>query len=47
LNERAVPQEAILKNVGRIRAIAIGSDGDIYLALELGSQALIVRLARA
>jgi glucose/arabinose dehydrogenase len=46
LNEHAVLQEVILRNVGRIRAIAIGTDGDIYLALELRSQGLIVRIVR-
>ncbi len=45
-NGHAVLQEVILNNLGRIRAIAIGADGDIYLALELRSQGLIVRLVR-
>ena len=46
LNGHAVLQEVILNNLGRIRAIATGADGDIYLALELRSQGLIVRLVR-
>jgi glucose/arabinose dehydrogenase len=45
-NNHATLQEVILKDVGRIRAIAIGSSGDIYLALELRSEGLIVRLIR-
>jgi glucose/arabinose dehydrogenase len=37
-------RELILKNIGRIRGIATGPEGDLYLALELRLQGLIVRL---
>jgi aldose sugar dehydrogenase len=44
---QAVLQELILKDLGRIRALAVGPDGDLYLALELKQQGLIVRLVPA
>lgn len=43
-NDHAVLQELIIQKLGRIRGIAVGSDGYIYLALELGQQGAIVRL---
>ena len=43
----AVVQELLLKDIGRIRAITTGSDGNIYLALELKQQGLVVRLSPA
>ena len=33
LNEHAVLREVIVGNLGRIRGVAMGTDGDIYLAL--------------
>jgi glucose/arabinose dehydrogenase len=41
-----VLQELIAKDLGRIRGIAISQTGDIYLALELRAQGLIVRLRK-
>ena len=43
--QQAVVQELLLRDVGRIRAITTGSNGDIYLALELKQQGLVVRLS--
>ncbi len=44
-DQQAVVQELLLKDMGRIRAITTGSDGDIYLAMELKQQGLVVRLS--
>lgn len=45
-DQQAVVQELLLRDIGRrIRAITTGSDGDIYLALELKQQGLVIRLS--
>jgi aldose sugar dehydrogenase len=44
-DQQAVVQELLLRGLGRIRAITTGSDGDIYLALELKQQGLVIRLS--
>jgi hypothetical protein len=43
--QQPVVQELLLKDIGRIRAITTGSDGDIYLALELKQEGLVIRLS--
>jgi glucose/arabinose dehydrogenase len=43
-NGHAVLEELIIQKLGRIRGIAVGSQGYIYLALELGQEGAIVRL---
>ena len=45
--QQAVVQELLLRDMGRIRAITTGSNGDIYVALELKQQGLVVRLSPA
>jgi glucose/arabinose dehydrogenase len=40
----AVLQEVLLPHLGRIRALTIGLNGQIYVALELAQQGAIVRL---
>jgi glucose/arabinose dehydrogenase len=40
-------QELILRDVGRIRDIAVGPEGDLYLATELKAQGLVLRLVPA
>jgi glucose/arabinose dehydrogenase len=42
--ERVIVQESLLKGLGRIRSIAVASNGDIYFALELRTQTLVVRM---
>jgi glucose/arabinose dehydrogenase len=43
-NDAPVVQEVLLPHLGRIRALAIGLKGEIYVALELAQQGAIVRL---
>jgi glucose/arabinose dehydrogenase len=43
-DDTAVLQEELLLHLGRIRALAVGLDGEIYVALELARQGAIVRL---
>lgn len=45
--EAARLQEVVLHGIGRIRALAVGPDGDIYLALELKQEGVIVRMRPA
>jgi aldose sugar dehydrogenase len=40
-------QELLAKDLGRIRGIAVSPTGEIYLALELRTEGLVVRLRRA
>lgn len=42
--EQIKVKELLFKDLGRIRAITAGPDGDIYLAIELRTKGLIVRL---
>ena len=44
-DQQAMVQELLIKDIGRIRAITTTSDGDIYLALELKQQGLVIRLS--
>jgi aldose sugar dehydrogenase len=45
--ERVVHRETLLSGLGRIRDIAVGRDGDVYLLLEHASGGRIVRLVPA
>jgi aldose sugar dehydrogenase len=45
--DQALVQELILRDVGRIRDIAVGPEGDLYLATELKAQGLVLRLVPA
>jgi glucose/arabinose dehydrogenase len=40
-------QEVLIPNLGRIRALAVGPKGEIYVALELSQQGAILRLTPA
>ena len=42
--DAAVLQEVLLAHIGRVRALAIGPKGEIYMALELLQQGVILRL---
>lgn len=43
-DNRVVLQEVLIPHIGRIRALAIGPNGEIYVALELAQQGVVVRL---
>lgn len=43
-DNRAVLQEVLIPHIGRIRALAIGPNGEIYVALQLAQQGVVVRL---
>jgi glucose/arabinose dehydrogenase len=43
-DDKPVVQEVLIDKLGRIRAIAIGRNGEIYIALELAQQGAVVRL---
>jgi hypothetical protein len=43
-DNRAVLQEVLIPHIGRIRALAIGPNGEIYVALELAQEGVVVRL---
>jgi aldose sugar dehydrogenase len=45
--DSAVLQEVLIPHLGRIRALAVGPNGEIYVALELAQQGAIVRLTPA
>jgi glucose/arabinose dehydrogenase len=45
--DRIVRSETLLKGLGRIRDVAVGVDGSVYLLLEHQSGGRIVRLVPA
>lgn len=45
--QTVVLRESILKDVGRIRNIAVGADGMIYLAMELRTKGILLKLEPA
>lgn len=45
--ERAMVRESVLKDLGRIRAVAVSPQGSLYLAMELKTEGLILRLVPA
>ncbi len=45
--ERAIVRESILEGLGRIRAVAVSPQGALYLAMELKTEGLILRLVPA
>jgi aldose sugar dehydrogenase len=45
--ERAMVRESLLKDLGRIRAVAVSPQGSLYLAMELKTEGLILRLVPA
>ena len=45
--DKAVHKEILFKGFGRIRDIEIGFDGELYLAVENGSEGQVIRLVKA